>query len=100
LAAERYDGQAPVNLGSGEEIAIRDLAELIAELCGYEGEIVWDTTKPNGQPRRKLDTTRAECEFGFRSSTTFEAGLEKTIDWYESTRQHSAVEAGIAAVSS
>jgi|HubBroStandDraft_1064217.scaffolds.fasta_scaffold07384_4 GDP-L-fucose synthase len=100
LAAEHYDGEAPVNLGSGEEIAIRDLAELIAELCGYEGEIVWDTSKPNGQPRRKLDTTRAEREFGFRSSTTFETGLEKTIDWYESEHERASVEAGVAAVGS
>lgn len=83
LAAERYNGEAPVNLGSGEEFAIRELAELIAELCGYEGRLVWDTSKPNGQPRRKLDTTRAEREFGFRSSTTFRHGLRATIDWYE-----------------
>jgi GDP-L-fucose synthase len=84
-AAEHYNGAEPVNLGSGEEIAIRDLAELIAELCGYEGEIVWDTSKPNGQPRRKLDTRRAEREFGFHSSTGFRAGLQRTIEWYEST---------------
>jgi len=86
LAAERYDGEAPVNLGSGEEIAIRDLAGLIAELCGYQGRVAWDTTKPNGQPRRKLDTMRAERDFGFRARTTFRAGLRATIDWYESTR--------------
>jgi GDP-L-fucose synthase len=83
LAAERYNGEAPVNLGSGEEMTIRELAELIAELCGYDGRIVWDTSKPNGQPRRKLDTTRAEREFGFRASTTFRHGLRTTIDWYE-----------------
>jgi GDP-L-fucose synthase len=89
LAAERYDGDAPVNLGSGEEITIRDLVELIKEMCGYSGRIVWDTTKPNGQPRRKLDTSRAERDFGFRSSTTFRTGLRATIDWYEAGRANS-----------
>jgi GDP-L-fucose synthase len=83
LAAERYDGEAPVNLGSGEELAIRDLIEIITELCGYHGRIVWDAEKPNGQPRRKLDTTRAEREFGFVSTTMFREGLRRTIDWYE-----------------
>jgi GDP-L-fucose synthase len=85
-AAERYDGAEPVNLGRGEEIAIRDLARLIAERTGYSGEIVWDTTKPNGQPRRMLDVSRAEREFGFRATTTFESGLASTIAWYESSR--------------
>ena len=97
LAAERYDGEQPVNLGSGDEIAIRELAELIAELCGYEGRIVWDTTKPNGQPRRKLDTTRAEREFGFHSSTSFREGLRKTIAWFESAQRPAALEARAAA---
>lgn len=84
--AERYDDPAPVNLGSGEEISIRDLTELVARLCGFEGEIVWDTTRPNGQPRRRLDTSRAEREFGFRAATPLEEGLRKTIAWYESTK--------------
>ena len=82
LAAERYDGPDPVNLGTGEEISIRDLAELIGELTGYDGEIVWDTSKPNGQPRRKLDVTRAEQLFGFHARTSLRAGLAKTIEWY------------------
>jgi GDP-L-fucose synthase len=82
LAAQRYDGAEPVNLGSGEEIAIRDLAALIAELTGFEGEIVWDTTRPNGQPRRQLDVTRAEELFGFRARTPLREGLERTIAWY------------------
>jgi GDP-L-fucose synthase len=85
LAAERYDGGEPVNLGTGEEISIRDLAGLVAELTGFEGEIVWDESMPNGQPRRKLDTTRAEQLFGFRAATPLRAGLERTIAWY---RQH------------
>ncbi len=84
LAAERYDGAEPVNLGSGREIAIRDLAELIAELTGFEGEIAWDTTKPNGQPRRRLDVSRAEQLFGFRARTDFREGLERTVTWYRS----------------
>jgi len=82
LAAERYDGAEPVNLGTGSEISIRELAELIAELTGFEGEIVWDTTQPNGQPRRSLDTSRARELFGFEARTTLRAGLERTIAWY------------------
>ena len=82
LAAERYDGAEPINLGTGEEIAIRDLAELIAELTGYEGEIAWDTTRPNGQPRRRLDVSRAEDLLGFRARTPLREGLVRTIDWY------------------
>jgi len=81
-AAERYDGAEPVNVGSGEEISIRDLAELVAELTGFEGEIVWDTSKPNGQPRRRLDTARAEELFGFRARTGLREGLERTVAWY------------------
>ena len=84
LGAQHYDGAEPVNLGSGTEIAIRDLAELIAELTGFSGEIVWDETKPNGQPRRLLDVTRAERLFGFRARTDFREGLERTIAWYRS----------------
>jgi len=84
LGARHYDGAEPVNLGSGREVAIRDLAELIAELTGFTGEIVWDETKPNGQPRRLLDVTRAERLFGFRAQTDFREGLERTIAWYRS----------------
>ena len=82
LAARAYDDPEPVNLGTGEEIAIRDLAELIAELTGFEGNIVWDTTKPNGQPRRKLDVARADERFGFRASVSLREGLSRTIAWY------------------
>ena len=82
LAAERYDGREPINLGVGSEITIRDLTELIARLTGFTGEIRWDPSKPNGQPRRALDTSRAREAFGFTSSTSFEDGLRATIDWY------------------
>jgi GDP-L-fucose synthase len=81
-AAERYDGAEPVNLGSGEEISIRDLAQLVADLVGFAGEITWDVSKPNGQPRRRLDVTRAEQLFGFRAVTPLRQGLERTIIWY------------------
>jgi len=87
LAAERYNGAEPFNLGSGKEIPIKDLAELIARLTGFQGKIVWDTSKPNGQPRRALDTSRAEKFFGFRAQTDFEAGLRRTIDWYQQQRR-------------
>ena len=86
LAAERYDGADPVNLGSGEEIAIRDLAPMVAEHCGFKGRIVWDASKPNGQPRRKLDTARAEQMFGFRAETSLSNGLAATIAWYRNNR--------------
>ena len=82
LAAERYDRPDPVNLGAGFEITIRDLATLIADPTGFTGEIVWDTTKPDGQPRRCLDVSRAEREFGFRAKTSFEDGLKATVEWY------------------
>lgn len=85
LAAERYNGSEPVNLGSGNEISIKDLAHLIARLTGYQGELVWDTSRPNGQPRRALDTRRAEAYFGFRSQMSFEEGLRRTIDWYRNS---------------
>ena len=81
-AAERYHGAAPVNLGSGSEISIGDLARRIAELTGFRGRIVWDTSQPNGQPRRALDVTRAAGEFGFRARTGLEEGLRATIAWY------------------
>ncbi len=87
LAAERYNGSEPVNLGSGNEIRIKDLVELIARLTGFQGRLVWDTTKPNGQPRRALDTTRAERYFGFRAATPLEIGLQRTIEWYREFRQ-------------
>jgi GDP-L-fucose synthase len=83
LAAERYDGDAPVNLGSGMEICIRDLVGTICRLTGFSGDVIWDTGQPNGQPRRCLDTTRAETLFGFRARTPFEEGLRRTIEWYE-----------------
>jgi GDP-L-fucose synthase len=82
LAARRYDGDEPVNLGTGEEITIRELAELIGELTGFGGRITWDTTKPNGQPRRKLDVGAAEERFGFRARTPLRDGLQRTIEWY------------------
>jgi GDP-L-fucose synthase len=84
-AAQLYEGVEPVNLGTGEEISIRGLAELIGELTGYDGDIVWDTTKPNGQPRRKLDVSRAEDLFGFRAGTPLRDGLERTIAWYRTS---------------
>ena len=87
LAAREYDDPEPVNLGTGEEISIRDLAELIGDLTGFEGEIVWDTTKPNGQPRRKLDVTRAEERFGFRARVSLREGLSQTVAWY---REHAS----------
>ncbi len=82
LALRRYNGTEPVNLGTGSEISIRDLTCLIAEITGYTGAILWDTTKPNGQPRRRLETSRAEKYFGFKARTPFREGLIKTIDWY------------------
>ncbi len=82
-AAERYDGASPVNLGSGEEISIRDLATLVACETGFSGAIRWDTSRPNGQPRRKLDVTRAEALFGWHSRVSLPEGLRRTIDWYK-----------------
>jgi GDP-L-fucose synthase len=89
LAAERYNGGEPVNLGSGMEISIKELALLIARLTGYTGEFVWDTSKPNGQPRRALDVSRAEKSFGFRARVPFEEGLRRTIEWYRQQRAQS-----------
>jgi GDP-L-fucose synthase len=82
LAAERYDGKEPVNIGAGKEISIRELAELIAELTGFTGEIAWDESMPNGQPRRSLDASRAKELFGFEARTSLREGLERTIAWY------------------
>jgi GDP-L-fucose synthase len=87
LATEHYNGSEPFNLGSGMEISIKDLAELIAHLTGFRGRFVWDTNKPNGQPRRSLDVSRAEKFFGFRAKMPFEAGLRRTIEWYRGYRQ-------------
>jgi len=83
LAAEKYDKPEPVNIGSSEEISIKDLTELIVELTGYEGRVDWDASKPDGQPRRKLNVERAQKEFGFKSSTPFRVGLAETIKWYQ-----------------
>jgi GDP-L-fucose synthase len=85
-ASERYEKSDPVNLGAGFEIRIRDLVPLVARLCRFQGEIVWDTTKPNGQPRRMLDTSRALAEFGWKARIGFEEGLAETIQWYEENR--------------
>jgi GDP-L-fucose synthase len=90
LAAQRYDDPEPVNLGTGVETSIRELAETIADLTGFEGEIVWDTSMPNGQPRRNLDATRARERFGFQARTSLRDGLEKTIAWYRSSSPVSA----------
>jgi GDP-L-fucose synthase len=82
LASEKYNGLEPVNIGAGFEITIKDLVTTIARLTGFKGKIVWDATKPNGQPRRLLDTSKAKKLFGFTSSTDFESGLQNTIDFY------------------
>ena len=86
LAMERYDKSDPVNLGSSEEISIRELSSKIQGMVGFDGKVEWDTTKPDGQPRRKLDTSRARDEFGFVAKTPFDVGLARTIDWYEANR--------------
>ena len=82
LATEKYNKPEPINLGSGMEISIKDLVQLICKIMGFEGEIRWDTKKPDGQPRRRLDVSKAEKEFGFKAKTSFEEGLKKTINWY------------------
>jgi len=86
LATEKYDKSDPVNIGSAFEISIKDLAHLIARLTGFKGRITFDTSKPDGQPKRRLDTSRAAVEFGFTARTDFEEGLKKTIDWYLANR--------------
>ena len=86
LATRDYDKPEPVNIGSGMEITIKDLVQLVAELTGFKGSILWDSSKPDGQPRRCLDVSRAEHEFGFRASTNFQDGLKRTIEWYRSNR--------------
>jgi GDP-L-fucose synthase len=90
LAAERYDSSDPVNLGAGFEITIKELTELIAKLCGFKGQIRWDASRPNGQPRRKLDTQRAKERFGFEAQISFEQGLAETIAWYRGERTRMA----------
>lgn len=90
LATERYDKPEPVNIGAGFEISIKDLVHLIADLTGFRGHIAWDTTKPGGQPRRCLDVSRAQREFGFQARTTFEEGLRRTIEWYRQCRATSS----------
>jgi GDP-L-fucose synthase len=91
IAADAYDGADPVNLGTGRETTIRELTQTIADLCGYEGDVVWDASKPDGQPRRMLDTSRAKALFGFEAQVGLEEGLRRTIDWYTSTRKLTAV---------
>ncbi len=86
LAAERYDGPEPVNIGSGEEISIRDLVDLIRDLTGYRGDVEWDTSKPDGQPRRRIDTTRAREWLGWEARTPLREGLRRTIEWYRTHR--------------
>jgi len=84
LAAERYNKLDPVNIGSGHEITVRELMALLCKLTGFEGELIWDATQPDGQPRRRLDVTRAEREFGFLAKTSLADGLRRTIEWYQS----------------
>lgn len=92
LAAAKYNKSAPINLGSGFEISIKDLVDLIAKLAGFKGQITWDTSKPDGQPRRRLDTSKAEREFGFEAKTNFEEGLEETIKWYRERRSKGEID--------
>ena len=87
LATQRYDKPEPVNLGAGKEIKISDLVALIARMTGFDGEVAWDASQPDGQPRRCLDVSRAEREFGFSASTEFEAGLQRTVEWYRSSQR-------------
>jgi GDP-L-fucose synthase len=94
LAAERYDGPEPVNLGAGKEISIHDLADLVADVVGFQGRITWDTSMPNGQPRRSIDATRARELFGFEARTPLREGLERTVAWY---REHAAATAAARA---
>ena len=87
-ATEKYDGEAPLNLGAGTEISIRELAELIIEVCGYRGRLVWDTSKPDGQPRRMIDSTEAQKAVGFAATTSFRDGLRETVEWYSRRREN------------
>ena len=92
LATQRYDGNEPVNLGVGAEITVRELANLIARLTGFQGELRWDPSRPDGQPRRALDTSRAREGFGFAAGTSFEDGLRRTIEWYETTHLRGGIQ--------
>ena len=92
VATEKYNKADPVNLGSGFEVSIKDLSEKIAEIAGFTGRLVWDRSKPDGQPRRCLDTTRAEQEFGFKAQTPFEEGLKRTIAWFKGVRASGGIE--------
>jgi len=94
LVAEQYNSSEPVNLGSGNEISIKNLAEMIACLTGFEGELVWDTTKPNGQPRRALDVNRAKQLFGFRAETSLKEGLKRTVEWYQANKKQGIEDKG------
>ena len=87
LAAEHYEGTQPVNLGTNQEVTIRETVELIAEMVGYDGELVWDPSKPDGQPRRRVDPSRAEALFGWKAQMPFRQGLRATIDWYLANRE-------------
>jgi GDP-L-fucose synthase len=87
MTAEKYDESAPLNIGSGREIKIKDLVTLLVDLTGFEGEIVWDMSKPDGQPRRRIDTTKAEKEFGFKAKTDIVTGLKKTVEWFRQNRK-------------
>jgi GDP-L-fucose synthase len=91
LATEKWNDPAPINIGTGAEISIKDLVELIARFCEYKGEIVWDSTKPDGQPRRCLDVSNAKRLLGFQTRMDFETGLRRTIDWYRAHRGTSSV---------
>jgi GDP-L-fucose synthase len=95
LATEKYDRPEPVNIGSGMEIAIRDLVALIAELTGFDGRIVWDATKPDGQPRRCLDTSRAQKEFAFKAKMELREGLRRAIEWYLDQRRRAKLRKGV-----
>ena len=95
MATERYNGAEPINIGTGTEVTIRELVERIVALTGFSGSVIWDTSKPDGQPRRCLDTIRAERKLGFRAKTPLEAGLRSTIDWYLAQRRSSPVPAGL-----
>jgi GDP-L-fucose synthase len=86
-AAEKYNGSDPVNLGSGYEISIKDLAEMICKMVGFQGKLIWDTTKPNGQPRRGLDVSRAKASFGWSAQVPFDEGMRRTIDWFKQNRE-------------
>jgi GDP-L-fucose synthase len=97
LATEQSNSDEPINLGSGQEIAIRDLVGVICDLCGYSGEVRWNTSAPDGQPRRCLETTRAREAFGFQATTSLEAGLRETIEWYRAAQERSSRTASAAA---